>query len=108
MTIPELLPTANHEQAVPPAVPAPAQPVTAPPGPGALLRFQLNRLVGEIMADPDLDPDLYLSLLGHVAKNHGHPEQALLAHLADVQDPEDLPPFKASKQPKDAAVSPTD
>ena len=33
-----------------------------------------------------------VSLLGRLAANPGHPEQALLAHLGDVQDPEDLPP----------------
>lgn len=70
-----------------------------PTGPGLLLGFQLKRLVGEILADPDLNPDIFVSLLGRLAANPGHPEQALLAHLGDVQDPEDLPPYKVRKKP---------
>jgi hypothetical protein len=37
-----------------------------------------------------------LALLRHLSLNPG---QALLAHLRDVQDPEDLPPFKACRKP---------
>jgi hypothetical protein len=42
---------------------------------------------------------MYVSLLGHLAENPGHPELALLAHLSDVQDPDDLPPYKAHRKP---------
>ena len=64
------------------------------PAEGGLLQFQLRRLITGILADPDLDPDMYVSLARHLAENPGHPEQALLAHLRDVQDPDDLPPFR--------------
>jgi hypothetical protein len=35
------------------------------------------------------------SLLEHLAENPGRPELALLAHLRDVQNPDDLPPCRA-------------
>jgi hypothetical protein len=95
MTRPELLTTAIHQHPARAAQPVPS----APAGRGDLLRFQLKRLVGEILADPDLDPNMYVSLLGHLAKYPGHPEQALLAHLGEVQGQDDLPPYKAGKKP---------
>ena len=66
---------------------------------GGLLQFQLRRLISEILADPALDPDMYFSLIEHLAESPGHPEQALLAHLRDVQDPADLPPYNARRKP---------
>ena len=63
---------------------------------GGLLWFQLRRLISEILADRDLEPDMYISLVGHLAENVGNPEGALLAHLRAVQDRDDLPPFNAS------------
>lgn len=65
---------------------------------GGLLRFQLQRLVDEILADPDLDRGVRLCLLAHMNENPGNPDVALLHHLRDVQDPEDLPPFRASAE----------
>ncbi|MBT2551423.1 hypothetical protein [Arthrobacter sp. ISL-65] len=67
---------------------------------GGLLQFQLRRLINEILADPDLDPDMYFSLLEHLAENPGHPEQALLVHLRDVHDPADLPPCNVRRKPE--------
>lgn len=66
---------------------------------GGLLQFQLRRLISQILADPDLDPDMHFSLIEHLAQSPGHPEHALLAHLRDVQDPADLPPYKARRKP---------
>ncbi|MBT2547074.1 hypothetical protein [Arthrobacter sp. ISL-65] len=68
-------------------------------GPGGLLQFQLTQLIGGILAQQDLDPGIRLALLRHLSQNPGHPEQALLAHLHDVQAPEDLPPFKDCQKP---------
>jgi hypothetical protein len=65
-------------------------------GTGSLLQFQLRRLIAEILADPDLDPGIYNSLMRHLAEHPRNPEQALLAHLNAVQDRDDLPPFKVS------------
>ena len=77
----------------------PTQPAPVQTSQGGLLQFQLTRLINEILADQDLDPEMYVSLLGHLAENPGHPELALLAHLRDVQDPDDLPPYKARRKP---------
>ncbi|MFE4835286.1 hypothetical protein ACFRAU_11480 [Arthrobacter sp. NPDC056691] len=87
MMLPGPHPRAIHQHSGPPA------------GPGELLRFQLERLIVEILAAPDLDPSMYVSLIGRLTEYPGHPEQALLAHLGDVQGPEDLPPYKAGKRP---------
>lgn len=91
MTILELCLLGNSEQAPQAAMPVPDQPVPPATAPDGLLRFQLGRLMRDIVADPDLDPDIYLSLIGHLAVNPGRPERALLAHLCDVLDAEDLP-----------------
>jgi hypothetical protein len=64
-----------------------------PDGRGSLLRFQLGRLLDEILADRDLDPDVRLSLLEQVRGNPASPEVALLRHLRAIHDPEDLPPL---------------
>jgi hypothetical protein len=101
MTLLELSPAGNHRrQLVRPSAaqtPAPDAP-SATPTRGGPLQFQLKRLIGEILAEPDLDPDMGASLLHHLAGHPGHPERALLAHLRDVQDPEDLPPSRASRK----------
>lgn len=65
----------------------------ARPAVGNLLQFQLRLLVGEILADPGLDPDMHASLLRHLSVHPGRPEAALLAHLREVIDPGELPPF---------------
>lgn len=96
----ELLPTydcrraASIERYFPPED-APA----ARPTKGGLLQFQLKRLIGEILAQGDLDPDLRTSLLWHSVKNPGSPERAMLAHLNAVHDPANLPPYKVCKNP---------
>ena len=99
MTILELSPGEYRQRhAPPPAVPdvdQSAQPAPVETSQGGLLQFQLTRLINEILADPDLDPEMYVSLLEHLGENPGHPELALLAHLRDVQNPDDLPPCKA-------------
>jgi hypothetical protein len=64
-----------------------------------LLQFQLGRLINEILDDPDLDPGIYLSLLERLAENPGRPGLALIAHLRDIHDPEDLPPCKSQRKP---------
>ena len=104
MTILELPPLGEYRQRhdPPPAVlgvDQPAQPAPVETSQGGLLQFQLTRLINEILADQDLDPEMYVSLLGHLAENPGHPELALLAHLRDVQNPDDLPPYKAHRKP---------
>jgi hypothetical protein len=104
MTILELPPLGEYRQrhAPPPAVlgvDEPAQPAPVETSQGGLLQFQLKRLINEILADQDLDPEMYVSLIGHLAENPGHPELALLAHLRDVQKPDDLPPYKAHRKP---------
>jgi hypothetical protein len=60
---------------------------------GGLLQFQLKRLIGELLVQGDLNPDTRASLLRHLAINPDHPELVLLAHLRDIQDPNDLPPY---------------
>jgi hypothetical protein len=91
----------RRQRPVPPhALPGGAHPAR-PVGPAqdGLQRFQLRQLINEMLADPDLDPGIYFSLLEHLAENPGHPEQALLAHLRDVQDAADLPPYKSHSKP---------
>jgi hypothetical protein len=61
-----------------------------------LLQFQLRMLVGEILADPGLDPDMHASLLRHLSGHPGRPEVAMLAHLREVLDPRELPPMEFS------------
>ncbi|MBT2550899.1 hypothetical protein [Arthrobacter sp. ISL-65] len=102
MTILEFPPRGDYRQrhATPPA--GPGMDHVAPPVGAAhdgLLQFQLRRLINEILADPDLDPDMYFSLLEHLAENPGHPDQALLNYLRDVQDPAELPPYNAGRKP---------
>jgi hypothetical protein len=46
------------------------------------------RLIGEILGDENLDPTTRLSLLRHISEHPGHPEQAMLAHLHEIQDGE--------------------
>ena len=78
-----------------PAGALPTRAADAPSPPGALLRFQLNRLIDEVLVQPGLDPDTRISLQVHAAESPGRPAHALLAHLRDILDPEDLPPYKA-------------
>jgi glycosyltransferase A (GT-A) superfamily protein (DUF2064 family) len=81
-------------------VSAPPQPASlGPAGPGGPLQFQLKQLIGGNLAQLDLDPDMCLALLRPVSQNPGHHEQGLLAHLRDIQDPDDVPLFKASRKP---------
>lgn len=100
MTILDLPPLENSKQRsmLPSAVPDFA-PLLRPHGAatGGLLQFQLRRLIDEILADPDLDPGVFDSLVRQLAEHPGNPEQALLAHLGAVQDSDDLPPFKACR-----------
>jgi hypothetical protein len=100
MTILDLPPLENSKQhnMLPSAVPGFA-PLLRPPEAvtGGLLQFQLRRLVDEILADPDLDPGIFDSLVRQLAEHPGNPEQALLAHLRAVQESDDLPPFKACR-----------
>lgn len=77
----------------------PAGPDVPPAAREGLLEFQLNRLIGEILAQPGLDPDTRTSLLDHLARNPGQPGQALLAHLNGIHDPDDLPLFKPRERP---------
>jgi hypothetical protein len=93
----ELRPTADHHQRHPAEAAQPASPGQA--GAGELMQFQLKQLIRGILAQQDLDPGIRMALLGHLSQNPGHPEQALLAHLREVQDPKDLPPFKARREP---------
>ena len=53
---------------------------------GGILHRQLMRLIGEILGDDDLNPEIRLSLLRHISEHPGHPEQAMLAHLHEIQD----------------------
>lgn len=64
---------------------------SARPEVGNLLLFQLRLLVGEILADPGLDPGVHASLFRHLSVHPGRPEVALLAHLREVLDPRELP-----------------
>jgi hypothetical protein len=100
-TLLELSPAGNHRWAQvrpsPAQTPAPDAP-PAPPARGGLLQFQLKRLIREILAEPDLDPNVGASLLSHLVGHPRHPERALLAHLRDVQDPEDLPPYRLCRE----------
>jgi hypothetical protein len=84
---PERLPA--HQAAGGPAVPDPAwvshRPAQRAPQ-GGILQRQLMRLIGEILGDEGLRSDLRLSLLRHISEHPGHPEQAMLAHLHEIQD----------------------
>lgn len=53
---------------------------------GGILQRQLMRLIGEILGDEGLTPEVRMSLLRHISEHPGHPEQAMLAHLYEVQD----------------------
>ena len=53
---------------------------------GGILQRQLMRLIGEILSDENLDPATRLQLLRHISEHPGHPEQAMLAHLHEIQD----------------------
>ncbi|APX00471.1 hypothetical protein [Arthrobacter sp. QXT-31] len=55
------------------------------PARGGILRRQVLRLIHEVLTDETLDPATSARLLGQLAAHRGHPEQALLAHLLDVQ-----------------------
>ena len=71
--------------------PAPAAGHTPQRGPqrapqGGILQRQLMRLIGEILGDESLNSEVRLRLLRHVAEHPGHPEQAMLAHLHEIQD----------------------
>ncbi|MFE4837923.1 hypothetical protein ACFRAU_24975 [Arthrobacter sp. NPDC056691] len=95
MTLLELPPSAQlNRRHVAPAAPHPraADDLPAPSMQGSLQRFQLQRLINGILAQDDLIPGMRASLLHHLAVNPERPELALLAHLRDIQDPNDLPP----------------
>ncbi|MFE4834616.1 hypothetical protein ACFRAU_08035 [Arthrobacter sp. NPDC056691] len=82
------------------AVPQPTPTTPAHPAPRiSLLQFQLKRLIDDLLAQPDLDVETRIGLLVHVAENPGRPEHALLAHLRDLLDAEDLPPYEACRRP---------
>jgi hypothetical protein len=66
---------------------------------GTLLQFQLSRLIGDILAEKDLAPNLRASLLRHSDGYPENPGQALLAHLHDIHAPDDLPPYRARRTP---------
>lgn len=71
--------------------PAAAVPHTPQRGPqrapqGGILQRQLMRLIGEILGDENLNSDVRLRLLRHISEHPGHPEQAMLAHLHEIQD----------------------
>ncbi|MFF2316400.1 hypothetical protein ACFVTE_09040 [Arthrobacter sp. NPDC058097] len=53
---------------------------------GGILQRQLMRLIGEILGDENLDSATRLSLLRHISEHPGRPEQAMLAHLHEIQD----------------------
>ncbi|WP_395405659.1 hypothetical protein ACHMXB_22305 (plasmid) [Arthrobacter sp. UC242_113] len=75
-------------------VPEDAAP-SAPAARRTLLQFQLGRLIDEILTQTDLEPLVRASLLQHLGAYPEDPGLALLAHLHNVQDPENLPPFQA-------------
>jgi hypothetical protein len=85
---PERLP-ARHAAGGPAAVPDTAQagqrPAQRTPQ-GGILQRQLMRLIGEILGDEGLNPEIRLSLLRHISEHPGHPEQAMLAHLHEIQE----------------------
>ncbi|WP_395398565.1 hypothetical protein ACHMXB_12130 [Arthrobacter sp. UC242_113] len=54
------------------------------------MQFQLRRLLGEILAQTDLEPHIRASLLRHTALHPENPGLALLSHLQDVHAPDDL------------------
>ncbi|MDQ0620009.1 hypothetical protein [Arthrobacter globiformis] len=68
-----------------PAAVTPRRPAQCAPQ-GGILQRQLMRLIGEILGDEGLRSDLRLSLLRHISEHRGHPEQAMLAHLHEIQD----------------------
>jgi hypothetical protein len=53
-------------------------------------------MIDGILDDPDLDLDVYVSLLRHLAQHPGQLAQGVLAHLRTVHAPADLPPYKRS------------
>jgi hypothetical protein len=57
---------------------------------GGIIRRQVLRLIGEVLADPDIEEEVRSGLLRHLAEHPGDPELALLAHLNDWQDREDI------------------
>jgi hypothetical protein len=100
MALLELSPSVNHQyrhHASPNGRPPVAGTGPVPPAPGGLLQFQLRLLVGEILADQDLHPDIRASLLRHLAGSPGRLEAALLAHLREVLDPDELAPFTGKR-----------
>jgi hypothetical protein len=44
------------------------------------------RLIGEILGDEGLKPEVRMQLLRHISEHPGHPEQAMLAHLHEIQE----------------------
>jgi hypothetical protein len=50
------------------------------------MQRQLMRLIGEILGDEGLNPETRMSLLRHISEHPGHPEQAMLAHLHEIQN----------------------
>jgi hypothetical protein len=100
MALLELSPSVNHQyrhNGSPDGRPPVAGTSSVPPAAGGLLRFQLRLLISEILADQDLHPDMQSSLLRHLAGHPGRPEVALLAHLREVLDPDELAPFTGSR-----------
>lgn len=53
---------------------------------GGIMHRQLMRLMGEILGDEGLNSEIRLALLRHISEHPGHPEQAMLAHLREIQD----------------------
>jgi hypothetical protein len=50
------------------------------------MQRQLMRLMGDILGDEGLNSEIRLSLLRHISEHPGHPEEAMLAHLHEIQD----------------------
>ena len=81
---------ASQPAGLPVSVPDPAAavghaPHRAPLG-GGILQRQLMRLIGEILGDEGLKPEVRMQLLRHISEHPGHPEQAMLAHLHEIQE----------------------
>jgi hypothetical protein len=100
MTLLELSSSVNHQyrhNGSPDGRPPVAGTSPVPPAAVGLLRFQLRLMVSELFADQDLHPDVRASLVRHLAGQPGRPEVALLSHLREVLDPDELVPFTGSR-----------
>jgi hypothetical protein len=111
MALLELSPSVNHHyrhNGSPDGRPPVAGTSPVPPAAGERLRFQLRLLVNEILADQDLHPDTQSSLLRHLAGHPGRPAAALLAHLREVLDPDELVPVTGKRRTRRAGLEDDD